>query len=252
MKKPSIMSQNIIILFFLPTISLTIITLSLIPYFVNSKTLDTDVQVLRLFKEAIDPISISSTSLLKTWDFDLDPCETTGTHFLGILCTVPEDNSSSRVFVIDLEGDGFEGFLTPKVENLTELTVLNLSRNKFRGPIPNSITRLRKLTSLQLSGNFFSGPLPDDLNRLKKLENLDLSQNKLSGSIPKEITALRRLTYLGLSNNALSGRIPDISGKDIMIGVRVMAPVPIFFKFIFLDIYIYIFSLSLPQTKNFS
>lgn len=188
----------------------TILTLN--PCFLNAKTLESDIQVLRSFKESIDPNSILPDSFLSSWNLNLDPCESTGTHFLGILCNFPSDNSSCRVSAIDLEGDGLEGFLTPGIGNLTELTTLNLRRNKFRGPLPDSIVNLRKITRLLLSENFISGSLPRNIRRLRKLEVLDVSHNRLSGSIPATITALRELTHLDLSNNEITGKIPDLSG----------------------------------------
>ena len=137
------------------------ISLILVPCLVVSLTLQSDIQVLRNIREAVDPNTVSSTSFLSTWNFDTDPCESSGPHFLGVLCTTPEDNSSSRIAVINLEGDGLDGFLTPTIGNLTELTTLNLRNNNFRGPIPNTIAKLRKITKLLLSQNFFSGCLPE-------------------------------------------------------------------------------------------
>ncbi|KAF1002766.1 uncharacterized protein LOC141700262 [Apium graveolens] len=178
----------------------------------EAKTLQSDIDVLRAISLSIDPISITQYSFLNTWDFDLDPCDSTGADFLGILCTLPQDdNSTTQITAIDLEGDGYEGFLTPAIENLTALTTLNLKRNQFRGPIPPAIARLGNLTSLLLSGNFFSGSIPN-VGTLKKLANLDLSQNLLSGQIPTSISGLRRLTHLDLSNNEFVGIIPELSG----------------------------------------
>ncbi|XP_055810896.1 receptor-like protein 35 [Solanum dulcamara] len=183
--------------------------------FVNATTLQSDIQVLVAIKTLIDPFSITPDSFLRSWDFNLDPCDTTGASFLGILCTVPDlvdTNATSRIMEIDLEGDGLEGFLTSSIGNLTELVSLNLGRNKFRGPVPESITNLRKLTSLQLYENFFSGSLVNDIGVLTKLEILDVSNNRLSGSIPSSITSLRSLTQLDLSNNEFTGKIPQLNG----------------------------------------
>ncbi|XP_019168333.1 PREDICTED: probable leucine-rich repeat receptor-like protein kinase At2g33170 [Ipomoea nil] len=210
MAKSSALSSTYLCLY-TTALATTILTL-MNPCFLNAKTLESDVQVLRSFKDSIDPNSVLPASFLSSWNLDLDPCEATGTHFLGILCMTPSDNSSGRISVIDLEGDGLEGFLTPEIGNLTELTTLNLNRNKFRGPIPDSIINLRKITRLLLSENFFSGGLPRYMRRLRKLEVIDVSHNRLSGSIPATITALRELTRLDLSNNELTGKIPDLSG----------------------------------------
>nr|AHA51696.1 leucine-rich repeat protein [Petunia x hybrida] len=206
------MARSIQLIFFFFLYTGFIFTLSN-PNFVNAKTLPSDIQVLEAIKNSIDPVSISSDSFLSSWNFNLDPCETTGTSFLGILCTIPLDtNSTSRIMEIDLEGDELEGFLNPAIGKLTELVSLNLGRNKFRGPVPAAITNLRKLTRLQLYENFFSGSLFNGIGVLRKLEVLDVSNNRLSGSIPSSITSLRSLTQLDLSNNEFTGKIPQLNG----------------------------------------
>ncbi|TKY48326.1 leucine-rich repeat receptor protein kinase [Spatholobus suberectus] len=178
----------------------------------HSSTLQDDTLALREIKRAIDPNSVTPSSYLNSWDFSVDPCESTDSQFLGILCNMPLDNSSSRVTEIDLDGIGCEGFLTPAIGNLTELTVLNLNNNKFRGPIPETIAKLRKLTRLTMSQNFFTGAIPQGITGLKNLQCLDVSGNRLSGLIPTNITGLRSLTYLSLSNNGFAGRIPNLTG----------------------------------------
>ena len=152
---------------------------------IHSTTLSSEVAVLRSLKQAIDPNSIPEYSYLSTWDFSMDPCESAGAHFLGVLCMIPDnDVLSSRITALDLDGVGYDGFLTEDMGTLTELTTLNLSKNKFRGPIPDSMTNLSKLTILKLSENFFTGSIPTGLKRLKKLQELDLSYKKLTNSIP--------------------------------------------------------------------
>ncbi|XP_004486909.1 uncharacterized protein [Cicer arietinum] len=198
----------------IPLYSLLIITftLCLIPSQIHSSTFEGDILSLREIKHAIDPNSIPPSSYINSWDFRVDPCEGTGSQFLGILCDLPLDNSSSRVTAIDLDGIGYEGFLTSYIGNLTELTVLNLNNNKFRGPIPETIGKLRKLTRLTISENFFTGFIPQGITQLKKLQYLDLSSNRLSGTIPNDMSGLRSLTYLSISNNNFSGRIQNLTG----------------------------------------
>ncbi|RDX93446.1 hypothetical protein CR513_24301, partial [Mucuna pruriens] len=86
----------------------------------HSSTLQDDTLALREIKHAIDPNSVTLSSYLNSWDFSVDPCESTGSQFLGILSYLPLDNSSSRVTKIDLDAIGYEGFLTPAIGNLTE------------------------------------------------------------------------------------------------------------------------------------
>ena len=182
-------------------------------WFIHSMTTPSEVEVLRALKQGIDPNSIPEYSFLSSWEFSLDPCESAGAHFLGVLCLIPDDNSSfSRITTLDLDEAGYDGFLTEEIGNLTELTSLNLSKNKFRGPIPDSITKLTKLTTLSISGNFFTGNIPVGLKRLKRLQQLDVSSNKLTGSIPTWIGNFRTMISLRMSNNGFSGRIPSLAG----------------------------------------
>ena len=192
--------------------SILTIILCLMPSQSHSSTLEDDIQSLREISHAIDPNSVTPSSFLNSWDFKVDPCECTGSQFLGILCSLPLDNTSSRVTALDLDTIGYEGFLTPAIGNLTELTVLNLNNNKFRGPLPSTLGNLRKLTRFTISGNFFTGAIPQGITALKKLQYLDLSVNRLSGKIPADITGLRSLAYMSLSRNEFAGRIPDLAG----------------------------------------
>ncbi|CAN1253446.1 LRR receptor-like serine/threonine-protein kinase FLS2 [Linum perenne] len=187
------------------------IALVLIPKPVESITAVSDVQVLHAVRESIDPVSITTSSFIYSWDFNVDPCESPGA-FLGVLCSFPLDNSSSRVVAIGLDDAGYDGFLAPAIGNLTELVTLDLTGNKFRGPIPETIVNLRLLTKLLVSENLFTGQIPEGITRLKLLQEVDLSRNHLSGQIPARIAVLRSLTRLIISDNAISGRLPDLSG----------------------------------------
>ncbi|KAG2686792.1 hypothetical protein I3760_09G023700 [Carya illinoinensis] len=186
--------------------------LSSIPTLILSSTLYSDIQVLRTLKRSVDHSSIFPTSYLTTWDFTVDPCESTGKQFLGIVCSIPLDNAPSRIIAIDLDGVGYDGFLSPSIGNLTELTTLSLNNNKFRRTIPESISNLKKLTRLSLADNCITGTIPTEITLLKNLEYLDISGNFLTGSIPTNISRLRSLAYLSFSGNAFTGTIPDLAG----------------------------------------
>ncbi|VVA40845.1 PREDICTED: leucine-rich repeat receptor [Prunus dulcis] len=47
---------------------------------------------------------------------------------LGILCSFPLDNSSSRIIASELDGGGYDGFITLSIGNLTEVTIINLNK----------------------------------------------------------------------------------------------------------------------------
>ncbi|XP_022722153.1 receptor-like protein kinase 5 [Durio zibethinus] len=188
------------------------IVLTFIPTIVHSITLQSDIETLQSLKNSIDPNTIPPSSYLSTWDFSVDPCESTGARFLGILCSIPSDSSTYQIISLELDGAGYDGFLSPNVGNFTELTSLDLSRNRFRGPLPDTLKKLKKLIRISFSGNFFTGGIAGWIYGLKMVERIDLSRNLLSGRIPARISELRRLTHLSLSNNGFSGRIPDING----------------------------------------
>ncbi|KAJ6991430.1 hypothetical protein NC653_019575 [Populus alba x Populus x berolinensis] len=88
---------------------------------------------------------------------------------------------------IDLDAAKNDGFLSPLIGNLMELTSLGIRKNNFRGPIPENIANLQKFNRLLSSQNLFTGRMPHS----KHLEILDLSQNHLSSRIPANIIALR-------------------------------------------------------------
>lgn len=179
---------------------------------VHPATLEADTSTLQLLKDSIDPSSIAAYSYLNTWDFAFDPCETTGGRFLGILCAVHYDNSTTRITSLNLDAAGYDGFLTASLGNLTELTSLDLSQNRFRGPIPESIAALKKLVWVSMAGNFFTGNIPPGIGDFTELEYLDLTNNRLSGTLPPKLARLRSLTRILLSKNELVGRIPDLTG----------------------------------------
>ncbi|CAG7903005.1 unnamed protein product [Brassica rapa] len=190
---------------------MSLFLLLVVPSSVLSATLRSDIQALESIIRSIDPSSISPSSYLSTWDFSEDPCEGSGT-FLGVMCSFTLENTTSRVTEIDLDDDGYDGFLSEAIGNLTELTVLSLNNNRFRGPIPETVFQLRKLTKLSLSGNFFTGDITPGITKLKELKTIDLSKNSIAGEIPPRISGLRSLTHLILSNNHIDGRIPALNG----------------------------------------
>lgn len=202
---PSVTSSYSIIIF--------VIVLAYSLRIVHSLTLESDVEALRSMLNVIDEQTIPASSYLSTWDFKGDPCESTGAKFLGILCSIPSDNStSSRIVSIDLSGAGYHGTLSRSIGNLTELTSLDLSRNRLTGQLPDTLKNLKKLIRISIADNQFRGTIDGWIHELKRVERIDFSNNMLSGEIPARISGLRRLVHLSLSNNKVSGSIPDLNG----------------------------------------
>nr|TKR98692.1 hypothetical protein D5086_0000200090 [Populus alba] len=125
-----------------------------------------------------------------------------------------------RIMAIDLDAAKNDGFLSPLIGNLMELTSLGIRKNNFRGPIPENIANLQKFNRLLSSQNLFTGRMPHskhleilDLQHsgplwLWQLNTLDLSGNNLKGIVPHLPINLRRLS---MSYNVLSGHISPSS-----------------------------------------
>ena len=80
---------------------------------------------------------------------------------------------------------GFFGFMS-RVE------ILDLSGNSFDGTVPRAIKNMKGLVELNISGNRFTGELPDTLGELYEMEVLDISDNQFEGiSMPNSVCELK-------------------------------------------------------------
>ena len=80
---------------------------------------------------------------------------------------------------------GFFGFMS-RVE------VLDLSGNSFDGTIPRAIKNMKGLVQLNISGNRLTGELPDTLGELYEMEVLHISDNQFEGiSMPSSVCELK-------------------------------------------------------------
>ncbi|GMQ06323.1 hypothetical protein CsSME_00050957 [Camellia sinensis var. sinensis] len=143
------------------------------------------------------------------------------------------DQLSTRLRVLNLNGNNFTGDIPlaigrfhelrvlrlfqnelngsfpPEIGNLSNLEMLELSDNAFLlMAIPSSFTQLRKLKQLWIKDSSLTGEIPVTIGNLTELEELDLSNNNLTGTIPSGLFLLKNLTKLYLYKNHLSGAIP--------------------------------------------
>ncbi|XP_034676380.1 LRR receptor-like serine/threonine-protein kinase GHR1 [Vitis riparia] len=190
---------------------LAVITVSEVVITGDSRTHSGDIQVLKDFKNGLNPGSITPGSCLSSWDFSVDPCDylfsdrfTCGFRCDRLVAGV------SRVTEITLDQAGYTGTLSSSTWNLPFLQFLDLSDNSFSGSIPDSFSNLTRLRRLTLSRNSFSGEIPNSLGSLPNLEELYLDNNHLQGPIPASINGLISLKKLELQENALSGAFPDL------------------------------------------
>jgi hypothetical protein len=116
--------------------------------------------------------------------------------------------ADSRLSLLNLSSNRFNGSLPASIGNLSSLQTLLLGGNQLGGEIPRQVGRLRRLLKLDLSGNVLTGAVPGEVGECTSLTYLDLSGNRLSGSIPVRLVQIKMLSYLNVSWNLLSGSIP--------------------------------------------
>ncbi|XP_019182719.1 PREDICTED: probably inactive leucine-rich repeat receptor-like protein kinase At2g25790 [Ipomoea nil] len=170
-----------------------------------------DVEVLKQFKNGVNPGSVTPGSCLSSWDFAADPCDSLSTEKFtcGFRCDVVV-SSAARVTEVVLDRWGYSGSLAGVSWNLPYLQTLDLSGNYFDGPIPASLVNLTRLRRLSLSHNLLSGWIPSSLGSISNLEELYLDNNNLEGAIPWSFNGLGNLKTLELQDNRLTGEIPDL------------------------------------------
>ncbi|XP_030456262.2 putative leucine-rich repeat receptor-like serine/threonine-protein kinase At2g24130 [Syzygium oleosum] len=146
---------------------------------------------------------------LQSWNSsDLHVC-----NWTGVVC----NNARSAVVELYLNGSSLRGTISPALAGLSKLTILDLSMNFFEGPIPAEIGSLVELEQLSLTWNLLEGTIPSELGSLHKLVYFNLGTNKLSGDIPEAIfcNGSSFLDYVDLSNNTLTGEIPLRDGCEL-------------------------------------
>ncbi|KAI4327686.1 hypothetical protein L6164_020116 [Bauhinia variegata] len=177
----------------------------------ESKTYWGDIEVLKEFKNAVDPASVTAGSCVSSWDFTLDPCDNLfGEKFTcGFRCDLVI-SGTSRVTELSLDQAGYAGSLSSSTWNLPFLETLDFSNNYFSGPIPESLSNLTRLRRLVLSRNSFAGEIPGSIGSLSNLEELYLDNNNLQGTIPASFGSLLGLKRLEIQLNKLYGQLPDL------------------------------------------
>lgn len=189
-----------------------ILTLTGLIHTGESRTHWKDIEVLKQFKNSLDPGSVSPGSCVSSWDFKLDPCDQLfGEQFTcGFRCDFVDDSRTSRITELTLDQAGYAGSISSISWNLPYLETLDISGNLFSGSLPNSLSNLTRLIRLGLSGNSFTGEIPTSIGSLTNIEELYLDSNKLQGKIPESFSGLVSLKRLELQSNNLTGEFFDL------------------------------------------
>ncbi|KAI3719981.1 hypothetical protein L6452_20888 [Arctium lappa] len=147
-----------------------------------------------------------------------DPCApTTWDAWEGVTCHVNKDESALVIFQIDLGSQGLKGYISDKIDRLTNLVSLNLSSNSLGGTLPAGLGQ-NSLKKLDLSDNQISGSIPDSLSS-SNLQLVLLNGNKLEGQVPEELYSV------GVHGGAI-----DLSGNKGLCGVPSLPDCPLFWK----------------------
>ena len=96
------------------------------------------------------------------------------------------------------------------VSDCLSLGYLYLQGNSFQGTLTPSLASLRGLQFLDISRNNLSGTIPKDLQKLSLLLYLNLSFNNLEGEVPTEGVFRNASTILVTGNKKLCGGIPEL------------------------------------------
>ncbi|XP_044473223.1 receptor-like protein EIX2 [Mangifera indica] len=138
----------------------------------------------------------------------------------------------SRIKILILRSNKFQGLLPRELCHLTSIRILDLADNNLYGNIPRCIGNFNVM--MRESGmdadivytsdaDFYSpyvenallvnkGEMAEYNTILKFVRSIDLSKNGFSGEIPMEVTNLLTLQSLNLSHNSFTGRIPENIG----------------------------------------
>ncbi|KAL1348806.1 hypothetical protein HN51_024833 [Arachis hypogaea] len=129
--------------------------------------------VVNALLSAIEPLGYPLI-FAKTW-WGNDPC---GNKWLGIIC------SGGNISVVNFQGMGLSGAISPSFATLTSVTKLVLSNNNLTSKIPTELTTMPHLQELDVSNNNLYGNVPKfrDGVVLKLDGNPDIGKDRPSSS----------------------------------------------------------------------
>nr|KJB45946.1 hypothetical protein B456_007G339700 [Gossypium raimondii] len=156
-------------------------------------------------------------------------------HFNG---SVPEwiRDKHSRLKVLSLRSNNFDGHIPHKICDLQYLQNLVLAHDNISGTIPKCFSNLTAMANRSNQSNYIyewvstrttlfylsallvlKGQEDEYSATLGLVTSMDLSTNSLTGEIPNEIGSLIELRSLNLSTNLLAGNIPnEIGNMELM------------------------------------
>ncbi|XP_059441760.1 receptor-like protein 14 [Corylus avellana] len=97
---------------------------------------------------------------------------------------LPRDSNMTKLKSLQLNGNQFEGMISPTISNSPNLVILDIGNNHLSGNIPKWLYDHPRLVAVLLSGNRFEGHLLRRMCGMQSLQVFDISNNHISGGIP--------------------------------------------------------------------
>ena len=111
---------------------------------------------------------------------------------------------------LDVSENKLTGEIPRAISDCLSFEYLYLQGNLFQGTLTPSLASLRGLQFLDLSQNNLSMSIPKDLQKLSLLQYLNLSFNNLEGEVPTE-GIFRNASNISVNGNKkLCGGIPEL------------------------------------------
>lgn len=138
----------------------------------------------------------------------LEVLDLSNNDFFGLF---PSSMNLPLLQVFNISDNSFEGPVPMGIcENSTRVSVIKMGVNYFNGSLPVGIGNCGSLELFCLGSNLLSGSLPDELFKLPRLTVLSLQENRISGQLSSQIGNLSSLVHLDICSNGFSGNIPDV------------------------------------------
>jgi hypothetical protein len=97
---------------------------------------------------------------------------------------LPRDANMTLLECLQLNGNQFEGMISPTISNSPSLVILDIRNNHMSGNIPKWLYNHSRLVAFLISGNRFEGLLLRRMCQMESLQVFDISDNLILGSIP--------------------------------------------------------------------
>ncbi|CAN4113866.1 unnamed protein product [Withania somnifera] len=138
----------------------------------------------------------------------LEVLDLSNNDFFGLF---PNSINLPSLQVLNISDNSFGGPVPVGIcENSTRVSVVKMGVNYFNGSLPARIGNCDSLELFCVASNLLSGSLPDELFELPRLAVLSLQENRLSGQLSGKIGNLSNLVHLDICSNEFSGDIPDV------------------------------------------